>query len=123
MRKLLWCLYCVLACLSALSGCDEVRDPRPATLQLWTYKGGATADCWVLLFSADGRQLQEAGSSGGKLTLDTLNAGSYVLRFQGPSREPYPAEVEFRLYEAGEIELHVDLDKPGSAALRQPTAS
>lgn len=114
--RLLCCYFGAMLLLA--SACDEVRDPRPATLRLSCFYHGEPKDCWVKLFKPDGRQLLEAGCNEGRLTLGKLHAGTYILRFYDPGQQAYPAELEVRLYEAGELELTVDLEKPGASARR-----
>lgn len=111
-------VYALLLVAVLVAACDKVRDPRPATVRIRTYQAGQPKDCWGMLFNDQGTQLQEFGVSEGRATVDKLFAGTYVVRFRGFEKNEYPAEVEFKLFEAGELDLEIDLDKPGQAALR-----
>lgn len=108
MRSLLLAPLCLLLLLRL---CDDWRDPQPGTVRLNASLHGQPASCTALLFAADGRQLREYGVNEGSLVIDKLLAGDYTLRFRDHAGKSYPAELRFRIFEAGELKLQVELSE------------
>jgi hypothetical protein len=94
--------------LFAATACSYY-DPVPGTVHLKTVLNGEPQSCMVQVFNAQGNQVQQDGVNDGHVDVEKLAPGSYTLKFLGFDNQPYPAVRSVKLFEAGEINLTVEL--------------
>jgi hypothetical protein len=92
-----------------LLACCGCYDPVPGTIHLHTTVDGQPHGCLVQVFNAQGRQVQQDGVNDGHVDIENLAPGTYTLKFQGFEQQLYPAQRTVKLFEAGEVDLTVEL--------------
>jgi hypothetical protein len=97
----------------------------PGTIHLKTVYGTEPRGCMAQVWNADGKQIRNIGINDTPVDIE-VPAGTYTLKFEGHDKTLYPAVVEVKLFEAGEVSLTIDLSQPvqakGAIVSGPPTA-
>lgn len=109
MRGIISAALVLVFVLMAMASC---MDEEPAEISVISKLNGKSQSCTINVFTASGKQIQQVPTDNNGIGyIKQVAAGTYILKFEDVSGNPYPAVTEVTVTAGDSLPVNVELSE------------